>query len=468
MPTAKLAAYAQLAEETAGRITHSHQEWTGFLQTAARLYKYPYHEQLMIYAQRPEATACAEYEIWNKAMRRYVRRGSRGIALIDTASDMPKLRYVFDIADTGGRENSRRPFLWELTEQNTPAAMNALENGYDVPASEGLERQLHAIASELSQVYWIDHQGEILDIVDGSYLEGYDEFNVGASFRKAVSVSLEYALLSRCGLSPDERFIHEDFLPMDELYMAGQQERRVLAQDLLYLRRDFSEEGRKPGFLQTLDAYNEIGFPEGVEKLGGALEQAEFRHTLKKELEALAQGYSQNPNLLSYRNHQPVRLLERLGELDWPRKEYESTLLESSALQGFITRDETDAELARGSGIENGRSRIASFFSQAHTDKEKADFLKNEYGIGGHSHALSGVSGSHEEHDAKGIRLQKPGCADVLLKWPEVARRIDALIAQRRYLPEKEKAVPSRTAITKEDIQSKVLQADTHGKPRSS
>lgn len=214
MPTAKLAAYAQLAEETAGRITHSHQEWTGFLQTAARLYKYPYHEQLMIYAQRPEATACAEYEIWNKAMRRYVRRGSRGIALIDTASDMPKLRYVFDIADTGGRENSRRPFLWELTEQNTPAAMNALENGYDVPASEGLERQLHAIASELSQVYWIDHQGEILDIVDGSYLEGYDEFNVGASFRKAVSVSLEYALLSRCGLSPNERFIHEDFLPI--------------------------------------------------------------------------------------------------------------------------------------------------------------------------------------------------------------------------------------------------------------
>ena len=202
MPTAKLAAYAQLAEETAGRITHSHQEWTGFLQTAARLYKYPYHEQLMIYAQRPEATACAEYEIWNKAMRRYVRRGSRGIALIDTASDMPKLRYVFDIADTGGRENSRRPFLWELTEQNTPAAMNALENGYDVPASEGLERQLHAIASELSQrLLGRPSSRRFSTSLTVRYLEGYDEVAIGASFRKAVSVSLEYALRSRCGLA---------------------------------------------------------------------------------------------------------------------------------------------------------------------------------------------------------------------------------------------------------------------------
>jgi len=99
-----------MANQTAQQITGSHQAWTGFLTTAARLYKYPYYEQLMIYAQRPDATACAEYDLWNKTMRRYIRRGSKGIALIDPNSDNPKLRYVFDIADTGAREQSRTPF----------------------------------------------------------------------------------------------------------------------------------------------------------------------------------------------------------------------------------------------------------------------------------------------------------------------------------------------------------------------
>ena len=113
MPAAN--AYVQLAENTARRITHSHTEWTGFLKTAARLYKYPYHEQLMIYAQRPEATACADYRVWNDRMRRYIRRGSKGIALLDVSGDEPKLRYVFDIADTGTRAASRPFSQWQLS-----------------------------------------------------------------------------------------------------------------------------------------------------------------------------------------------------------------------------------------------------------------------------------------------------------------------------------------------------------------
>jgi hypothetical protein len=203
-----------MADQTARQITSSHKAWTGFLTTAARLYKYPYHEQLMIYAQRPDATACAEYSLWNNTMRRYIRRGSKGIALIDPTSDTPKLRYVFDIADTGAREHSKTPNQWEVNERNEAVASSALESGYDVPASEGLERQLHDIADRLSAAYWLDHRMEILGIVDGSYLEGYDEFNVGATFRKAASVSLEYALLSRCGLNPEPRFEQEDFLPI--------------------------------------------------------------------------------------------------------------------------------------------------------------------------------------------------------------------------------------------------------------
>ena len=108
MPS-KVQLYAQMADRTAEQITGSYQKWTAFLTTAARLYKYPYNEQLMIFAQRPEATACAEYDLWNKQMRRYVRRGSKGIALVDTSSDQPKLRYVFDVSDTSGRENSSPP-----------------------------------------------------------------------------------------------------------------------------------------------------------------------------------------------------------------------------------------------------------------------------------------------------------------------------------------------------------------------
>ena len=210
MPAAN--AYVQLAEDTARRITHSHTEWTGFLKTAARLYKYPYHEQLMIYAQRPEATACADYRVWNDRMRRYIRRGSKGIALLDVSGDEPKLRYVFDIADTGTRAASRPFSQWQLTEQNEEAARRALEDGYDVTGS--LEKQIHAAVQQMVMNQWLDHRREILGIVDGSYLEGYDEFNVGASFRKAAAVSAEYALLSRCGRNPDERFVHEDFLPI--------------------------------------------------------------------------------------------------------------------------------------------------------------------------------------------------------------------------------------------------------------
>ena len=214
MPNTAVATCLQLAEDTASRLTYSHQEWTDFLQTSARLYKYPYHEQLMIYAQRPEATACADYELWNNKMRRYVRRGSKGIALVDTAGSQPKLRYVFDIADTGSRANSLDYQPWAVTDENAQAAELALENGYDIPASEGLSRQVHTIASQLAQNYWLDHRREIIGIVDDSYLEGYDEFNVGAAFRKAASVSVEYALLSRCGLNPDQHFTHEDFLPI--------------------------------------------------------------------------------------------------------------------------------------------------------------------------------------------------------------------------------------------------------------
>ena len=216
MPDSRTDSLVQLAQDTARRITGSHTAWMAYLQTAARLYKYPYHEQLLIFAQRPQATACAGYEVWTNTMRRYVRRGAKGIALLDTSGDAPRLRYVFDVADTGELSQSRSLNLWKLSEENAQAVSLSLENGYDVPAREGLERQLRAISSQLAGACWVDRKQEIFDIVDGSFLEGYDEGAIGASFRRAASVSLEYALRSRCGLANEGRFIREDFIPVME------------------------------------------------------------------------------------------------------------------------------------------------------------------------------------------------------------------------------------------------------------
>ena len=210
MPT-KAEQYAQMADQVARQLTGSWQEWAGFLTTAARLYKYPFHEQLMIYAQRPDATACAEYDLWNNRMGRYVRRGSKGIALVDDSGDRPRLRYVFDISDTGTREHSRTPWLWTMNEEHTAPVMAMLEGNYGVGGEE-LPQQLADVAAGLAEEYWTDHRQDILYIVDGSFLEEYDEYNIEVQFKSAAAVSITYALMSRCGLEPEQYFSHEDFM----------------------------------------------------------------------------------------------------------------------------------------------------------------------------------------------------------------------------------------------------------------
>ena len=212
MPT-KAEMYAQMAEKVAVQLTGSWQEWAGFLTTAARLYKYPFHEQLMIYAQRPDATACAEYDLWNDRMGRYVRRGSKGIALVDDSGDRPRLRYVFDISDTGTREHSRTPWLWQLEERHIGPVSAMLERNYDV-SSNDLAQQLADVAAKLAEEYWDEHRQDILYIVDGSFLEEYDEYNIEVQFKSAATVSITYALMSRCGLEPEQYFGHEDFMPI--------------------------------------------------------------------------------------------------------------------------------------------------------------------------------------------------------------------------------------------------------------
>ena len=179
--------YRQMAEQVSTQLVGSWKEWTAFLTTAARLYKYPFHEQMMIYAQRPDATACAEYDLWNNRMGRYVRRGSKGIALVDDSGDRLRLRYVFDISDTGTREHSRTPWLWTLEESHTAPVAAMLENRYEMTGSD-LAEQLTRVAGKLAEEYWTEYQQDIRHIVDGSFLEEYDEIDIGVQFQSAATV----------------------------------------------------------------------------------------------------------------------------------------------------------------------------------------------------------------------------------------------------------------------------------------
>ena len=212
MPS-KVEFYRQMAEQVSTRLVGSWKEWTAFLTTAARLYKYPFHEQMMIYAQRPDATACAEYDLWNEKMGRYVRRGSKGIALVDDSGDRSRLRYVFDVSDTGTREHSRTPWLWQLEEQHIGPVSAMLERNYGV-SGDDLAQQLTDVAGKLASEYWDEHQQDFRYIVDGSFLEEYDELNIEVQFKSAATVSIAYALMSRCGLDTEQYFQHEDFMPI--------------------------------------------------------------------------------------------------------------------------------------------------------------------------------------------------------------------------------------------------------------
>ena len=757
MPS-KLQTYMQMADEAQRQITGSYRGWTGFLTTAARLYKYPYAEQVMIHAQRPDATACAEYDFWNEKMGRYVRRGSKGIALIDSSGERPRLRYVFDVSDTGGREFPKSRYLWEYRAEHADAVSAILESRYGVDGKGGLPDQLERIASQLAEEYWRDYKRDILAIVDDSFLYGYDEFNVGAAFQSAAAVSIAYSLMSRCGLEADDRFEHEDFLSIfdfntpeaaaelgtavsringevlrqievtiknyereklaershshdradlhqerglpdsrpdaernaggretpgqvretaqelpsgaqtgavqpsgavgeavpapagdrrdgeseigaddagadevggrdggaesprpDEMGGADEQpesagggdhpqragvqltndapeaepaqppipqayqlslfpteeeqiayiaeaesvnyapsafsmsipqadidhilrmegnadyarmkiatefskgksveeiaaflqssfhggngvvtesgrysawyaddgihiangdaaryltsakvvswqeaaeriselleqgeyaanvelaeapghERAELAQSIWYLRQDLSEKARAQGYLSCLSDMRGGGFPEETARLAERLRDPAFREVLIDDFAQLRSDYREDRSLLRFHHHKPDKIEQGLRELSLPRREYRTEMAEIPAVQRFITEDEIAATLTRGSNIEGSKGRIYAYFKEKHTPREQADFLKDEYGIGGSSHAVSGASHSGEDHSGKGVVLKKQDCPEIQLNWANVAKRISELIRKDRFLTPKEKA----------------------------
>ena len=747
MPT-KAEMYAQMADHAARQLTGSWQEWAAFLTTAARLYKYPFHEQLMIYAQRPDATACAEYDLWNEKMGRYVRRGSKGIALVDDSGDRPRLRYVFDISDTGTREHSRTPWLWTLEERHMDSVTAMLEQNYGI-GGDDFAQQLTDVAHKLADEYWEEHRQDFLYIVDGSFLEEYDEYNIEVQFKAAATISITYALMSRCGMEPENYFSHEDFMavfdfntpatigalgtavsqinqqvlrqigvtirnaereaieerrtqheeshelhperrlpdsrpeperaavetpgqvrqdaeslsegtPSDSLQPASDEreavpaphrdrrngaepsgtddapagegrggnrgtesqrpdavggpdehlqspgggnpaggtyqqlsfflseneqiriideaenvkassafsfaqadidhvlrlggntdrqrervvaafekqkstaeiaeylktlyhggngiggisawydedgihlshgksvrydksaqviswqsaaerigqllengqfaanvelaeaegyERSLLAEKLWHLYHDFSDEAKESGYLPSLAENPGRGFPEESAWLAGQLKNPEFRQTLSEEYAAFWTAYRQDRDLLRFHYHGLRGIWENLNDLSLPRKTFASELTEVPTVKQFITEDEIDAALTAGSGMSGGKGRIYGFFQEHRDEKERIRFLRDEYGIGGRSHALSGAAGSNEWHDGKGLRYEKDGCPDVTFTWEKLSRRIANLIRQDRYLTEQEQAAYDKIQAEKDLAEADAIEA---------
>ena len=208
----KVQTIAQLSEETSRSLSGNLDKWKRFLTTASRVYKYPYPDQLLIYAQRPDATACAGYDIWNNQMHRYIRKGSKGIALLDRSGNEQKLRYVFDVSDTVPGPRSRSPYQWELRPEHYEAVERALERQFFVQSGGYLVGQLEEISYRLASSFWEDHQQDLFRIIDGSALGEYDRDSIGAMFRSAATNSTIYALLSRCGLDPDSVYDNNPFL----------------------------------------------------------------------------------------------------------------------------------------------------------------------------------------------------------------------------------------------------------------
>ena len=712
----KIDDYVQLARQTMREIAADGETWRSFLQTASTLYKYSFYDQMMIYAQRPDATACASFELWTNTMRRYVRRGAKGIALLDMIGDVPRYRYVFDISDTGTRQNARTPFTWTIREENSMPIAAMLEKEYEVSANRGLAGQLEEIAMQKAMDYWQEHQDELRDIVDGSLLMEYDELNLELAFRNTATTGVQYMLLSRCGLAEEHRFEPEDFttilewntpralsalgtavseiseevlrsierearsversrpyaelqngerlsdsrpenpgrtgdagqvrqdaqgvsegaqkddvqqpaadgrtdgasggnrpdsgragephgqrdgggagrersaegtrpdgvgrrdeqpesagrgnrteragvrlnpgqtslfetiteygegaddravsapsfiskaldtalrfggngedtrmelafdamigktneeiaLRMKTLYHDGsgfeldgrrfsvwfdpsgiqmaagdraryannaqviswtdaakrvgelieagqfgtQLEnveapgtiRRKVAERLIYMYRDSA--ARENGYL-SLMTDTPLIFPDCVNHLSEKMEQPEFLHGLIRQMEVFADAVAIQPDLMRFRFLLPKDILPRLRDLALARKELPEGEMLLPDVRGFMTQDEIDAVLTQNAPIAGAGSRIYQFFSAPHSTNEKLEFLKNEYGIGGKMPGVSGEHGSSESHDAKGIQLRKSNCPDVLLKWNQVAERIDRLIHDGHYL----------------------------------
>ena len=529
--------YAQMADDTARRITGDYLDWAAFLNTSSRLYKYPFHDQLMIYAQRPDATACATYDLWNDTMRRYIRRGSKGIALLTPGPYGMDIRYVFDVSDTGTRRNSRNVEPWVLSDAAMEPVRQMLEDQYYADAAMGLEGQIDQIARQQALEYWRNHARDIRDSVDGSQLAEYDDFSIGASFRKAAAASISYSIQTRCGLDPE--LFREDFTEVldwntpatvAELGKAvseisGQILRqiettvRMTERSMNHERTDLQEERRLPSAghgpdrsgTQTPgqvrdheaavpgaeparpvheadpqrqadgaspgdrhDGARQAGEPdepadEAAGRDGGA-EGPGSDGLGRSDEQPEESGRGNDPDgtdlRLRYREPETVQIgfefpteAEQIEEID--RQDQEPEILETppraeakpSAFS--VSDEEIDHVLRRGSGFAGGRLRIAALYDSQPTPKAAQEFLKEEYGIGGHSHTYLDGSSGFVDYNGQGLRLTRRGFQEEMrLRWPLVEQHVRKLVESGNYLDEAEKQQldDMRSALAGQDL----------------
>ena len=505
----KVQAYVQLTDETSLKITGNYLDWLSFLTTASRLYKYPYHDQLMIYAQRPDASACAAYELWNGTMHRYIRRGAKGIALLNPTANGMRIRYVFDVSDTGTRADSRNVDVWQLTEAAEPAVRKMLAEEFSADASMRLAAQIDQLAERQALAYWNEHRRDILDSVDDSALSEYDDFAAGASFRKAAAASISAVIQTRCGLEPE--LLREDFQEvMDwntpaaaaELGKAvstiAEQVLRQIERTVRNAERSMEHERTEVHTARGLPAAGNETDRRGTaaagqvrddapavsgERASGAVyaaaperavddaparnraeraESAEPPDADPAEAKRRDRGHEGGESdALGSADEQPetsgggndsfgadLQLSGYTPQLEQmsfflPTENEQIQLVDNfeaeSAQAPFafsVPQEVVDEFLRSGSNMSGGKRRIYQYFTEtpARSMTEKANFLKDEYGIGGRSPAVSGADGSNEAHDSKGIVLQKNGCAPVKMQWTKAAARIDTLIRRGQYL----------------------------------
>lgn len=726
--------YASVAASTIKEISSSVESWTSFLTTMGKNYDFSYPDQVMIHAQRPNATLCMEFDQWKEEKYRYVKRGSKGIALFVTDSEKPYLRYVFDVSDTGSRRNSRElEKLWKFDDIHRIPIQEAMEKAYGAKKEWNMEMQLQNVAEKLAEEYFNDRRNEMADIIAESFLEGYDELNIEVAFTRAVSTSVAYSLYSRLTDNAEAYFDEEDFrnifefntrksinalgtavstistemfLEIEKTVIAFEQQKEVerseryddtdelqpdwrifdsgnsvtehrseaigkirkdeesvpqgeqtddlqrhdfdgdivsaplgsgrnseqengsadepvageesgteqegkpdvlgaahertkgtsrrndydgvnqqltldlflseqeqirwideaesvesnatfafsfaqedidtilihgsntdnarmmvatefmkqksadeiaeslktiyhggyglktsrgavsawygedgihlakgntarysdvniiswkeaaerisellengqfatnvelveaenfektqIAQKLWYLVRDFSDESKELHLFPSLSDIRGIGFPNETKELAQKLNDTHFCNQLAAEYEDFIRKYEADRSILRFHYHRVYDLEKSIKELFLERRNYQTEMFDFPERKTFITDDEINADLARGSGFSGGKGRIYDYFTESHDTKSKADFLKNEFGTGGHSHALSGATHSGQDHSAKGIVYKKEGCETVNLNWTQVANRISELIKKDRYLTAEE------------------------------
>ncbi len=687
--------YSELAEKASKELTHSVNEWCLFLKSQAKLYKYSYADQLMIYAQRSDASLCLTFDDWTQTMNRYIHKGAKGIGLVDYSGDAPKMKYVFDISDTSERHNSRAINIWKCNPDAENDVIEALGSFYGIDRTENLDEMLFKVCRREARQYCQNFMRDFNYIVDDSFLEDYDNDNRYKALYTLARNSITYVAMERCDINPESWLSPEDFMgvfdfntpdvinflgscvsecsenvlrlveraekqyershnndlqregrtdvsrtepeqsgetesrevrtdeeevpenkeemaveqldsegtaelaserdsaegradaeigsagdgdysednqqlnlfgqpfgdaydeeaesklhkllsastvindksvnsvlslcdntenarlmiaaefskekPLDkkidylkqiyhggcglktddgtmsaffdnegmhinggakalapgsklltwewvadrvtdllekgefttdtELRDAPFLERKQIAESVWYFERDLTEEGSK--YFTCFSMLNEYkGFPDEVVDLSEALQDERYVKTLVNEMKAFSEAYAKDKDLLRFNFHKVDVLTERISDLLIPRKEWVSSLegRDMDMYGTFITEDEIDQTLCGGSGVSQGKLRIAEFFENNKENKARADFLKNEYGTGGRSHAVSGANHSGESHDAKGVILTKGKASSVRLSWNDVSKKIEALIKSDRYLNEKEKA----------------------------